>query len=272
VFNADEEFLAALPSGDRVGFSSHYAGRVVGPDTDPLLTAALGEAAQLDPRISLVTGVMDVLRSTEPAERSETHRIWSARSLAAPAGASADSWWIRADLVRSAQGADILWTLEGAEGPDGPWTTVGVGRHDPTGVGEFTWNLAATDALVGRDFGDVLEVDYEDPSADLGVRSATMRLPAAFGGGQEFLLVGDEHFAWTGDFVVVPDGSEEPGGARIALSMDGSGRGEGEVVRDGAPQAFASCWGPAGERVWSDGGDGLPAVGDVGACSLPADF
>lgn len=272
VFYEDEAFLSALPSADRVGFSSHFAGLAPGPDADPLLLHALAEAEALDPLLSLTTGVADVLRSTTPAERSSTHRSWSARALAAPPDAAVDTWWIRADIVRADEVSDAIWTVEGAPGADGPWGELGRGRQEPGGAASYVWDLALTGDLLGQDLGVEMDVELAQDDGDPARREVSVRFPASLAIPREYALQGREGFGWTG-WLDLGGSGPEPGVGQVILLADHSGRGQAIVLRDEGEVGWGSCWLADGRTSWAQGdAEDLPAGGDPSTCTVPDVF
>ncbi|MEZ4319527.1 MAG: hypothetical protein R3F61_18570 [Myxococcota bacterium] len=267
LFNADEEFLSVLPSQQRIGFVGPFANITLQPEDDPVLVEAFDIAEDLDALLTLVTTVADVLRSTEPSERSDTHRTWSPRSMATPEGAPADLWWIRATIARSARGADFTWSIDGATSADGPWTVLGSGRHDPDGLGTLHWDYAAAGELLAVDLPAEMDVDYDETAADrdvqISIQPADIALP------MQFAFAGRSVFGWTGDFALTEDGATWPGAARVLLLDDHSGRGEGVLQRPDGEVAFATCWNATGLQVWSEGGADIPVVGVPADCPVP---
>lgn len=271
MLNADEQFLAALPSNDRVGFTEPFAGLSIDDDDDLVLQHGLQIASELDALISLMTGVSDILRTSTPTTRTETNRDWEARSVVAPDDAEADLWWVRASIVRASREADLLWTVEAATGPDGPWVEVGFGRHDPDGVGTLTWDFDATGSVIGSELPGILDIDYdettEEREVELIVTPTDGGLPFAFG------LTGRNAFAWTGDFTLTDDGQTWPGGAVIVLLDTGAGRSSGLLELPDGSVDFESCWSSGGQTTWATattvGDVTIPAEGTESACLVP---
>ncbi|MCB9679546.1 MAG: hypothetical protein H6737_30855 [Alphaproteobacteria bacterium] len=271
LFYADEEFLAVLPSQSRLGFSSLYANTAVQPGDDPLLVAGFDAAAELDEALTIVTTVGDVLRSTPPLERSDTHRTWGERSIAAPDDVPTDLWWIRATIVRAAPGADFTWTIEGAPSADGPWEIVGSGRHDPDGIGTVHWDFAAMGAALGVEVAGELEADYDETGADREV-AFTLPPPAGIGLPAQYHLAGRTVFGWTGELALTTDAEAWPGAAQIFLDESHAGRGHGIVQRPDGEVAFQTCWNAEGAQVFSLGDVDFPAVGAPADCPVPDVF
>ncbi len=271
VLNADEQFLAALPSNDRVGFTAPFAGLQVDDDDDVVLLHGLEIAEELDVLLGLMNGVADILRTSTPTTRTEENRDWDPRSVVAPDDAEADLWWVRASVVRAEAGADLLWNIEGATGPDGPWVEVGHGRHDPDGIGLLTWDFAATGEIVGADLPGILEGDYDETTGerevDLTVFSTAGELPF------QFSLTGRNGFAWTGDFSITDDGMTWPGGAGMVLLDNGAGRSYGILELPDGSLEFESCWSSAGQTTFitgtSVGEVTVPEDGSESACVVP---
>jgi hypothetical protein len=271
VLNADEQFLAALPSTDRVGFTGPFRGLGADEDDDPVLRHGLEIADDLDALLSLMTGVSDILRTSTPSTRTDTNRDWEARSIVAPDDATADLWWVRASIVRASAEADLLWSIEGSASADGPWVEVGSGRHDPDGIGDLFWDFEATGEVFGTDLPGVLEVDYDestpDREVDLTVFFTDGSLPAQFG------LFGRNAFTWTGDFTLTDDGLTWPGGAAIVVLDTGAGRSIGGIELLDGPLEFESCWASTGQTTWLEattvGDVTIPAVGEEADCVVP---
>ena len=266
LFYADEEFLSAFPSQERVGFSSVYANSNLQSPSDPLLQHVADAASDLDPLLTLITTVSDVLRSTAPSERSDTHRSWSERSMVTPEGSSRELWWIRSTIVRTDVGADFTWTIEGAPQVDGPWVEVAIGRHDPDGLGSFSWDFVSTSQIVGLDYDIGFEADYTVVNDE---RETQIDVDAGLAFPLRFNFVGPNIFAWTGFFELTNDAVSWPGAAQIFLAADGSGRGEGTLQRIQDEVNFESCWDASGSPVFSAGSADMESVGQPADCTVP---
>jgi len=265
LFYADEEFLSAFPSQDRIGFSSVYANAGLESSDDPLLTHASIAASDLDPLLTVITTVSDVLRSTTPSERSDTHRSWTERSMIAPEGSSRELWWIRSTIVRTDVDSDFSWTIEGAPQIDGPWDEVAIGRHDPDGLGTFSWDFVATSQIVGLDYDIGFEADYATVNDE---RETQIDVDAGLAFPLRFNLVGSNIFAWTGFFEITTDGVSWPGTAQIFLGEDGAGRGEGTLQRIDDEVRFESCWNSGGSQVFTTGSADMESVGQPADCTV----
>lgn len=258
---ADEDFLEALPGSNRLAFPQHFRERPTGGDEEFLEVA--GRAADdLDALLAPFVFVGDVLRSTEPSERSASHRLFDARTISSPDGALQPSWWVRANLTRAGEFADILWTIEGALAPEGPWTTLAQGRHATDGVGSMTWYAPEMATLLGIDVPvDRLEVDYTD-ARDGSPREVVLRLPEAYGFPVEYAFYDEVGFQFPLEDAL---GTEAPAILVMVNLPDRRGRVDGVLFLD-EERPFTTCWDASGDRVYASGTAGLPEIGTEGAC------
>lgn len=266
VFEADSDFAAALPGAVRLGLPARLRDLPEGGD-ELLLPEARAAAGEIEPLITSVVALGEVLRTTDPTERSPTHRLFAPRTLTAPAGSSVPTYWIRADLTRAAEDADIDWTVEAAVSADGPWTRLAWGQHAPDGLGELTWDAPVLSALVG-DGGtyEALTVTY-DEGASRDERTVELEFPPTLGPATFYAFVGDSGFGFSRPMDLTGEGPT-PAGVTLVVLPDGAGRAEGARLQGLEEVPFTTCWDSAGVRVYGSGGAGFPASGDAGACAL----
>lgn len=259
VFYADDQFLQVFPDTRKVGFSNAFAGYPRNTD-DPILLAAVEQAEVIEPGLTLMIGVSDLLRNTEPSERSETHRRWDPRSVAAPTGSGIDLWYLRADIARSGRDSDFNWQIEGSRSEDGPYVLLGWGRHHPDGEGELSWDFPATGELfdLGSD-GALLDGTYTGASnRHTELTIATTSITDA-----QYTLAGDNFFGWVGS--VDLDGTPQIGAGQVYIRNDGAGRGIAVVYPDGVEAIHETCWGILGQSTYATGSL-LPALGTEADC------
>lgn len=247
VFYADETFLAVFPDTERIGFSDAFASYPRNTD-DPILLAAVAEAEEIEPTLKLMIGISDLLRNTEPTDRSNTHRRWAPRSVAAPPEASIDLWYLRADIARSGADSDYSWQIEGSREEAGEYALIGWGTHTPDGEGELSWDLPATAALFGLQVGPaLLEASYSgatDRHTEIAVQTTTITQAQYSFDGQSF-------FGWVGSVDV--DGTPQVGAGQVYIRPDGAGRGIVVVYPEGVEEVQESCWGLAGQSEYTTG-------------------
>ena len=265
VFYADDAFLDALPDADRIGFSSALT-RYPRGGVDPVLGAMAIEAEHLNPSITLVIGVTNVLSNSSPDERGDTFRHWAARAVSTPSGAERELYFMRADIAQSTPDSDFTWQIEGAVEEDGPWQVLGSGRHDPDGSGVFTWDLSMTSELVGADPIGTLDATY-DGRDDSRVTEFDIR--ANLVTTRTYSFVGGNQFTWVGEVQL----GDEPveGAGRVFVQADGAGRGLLTVYPDGTEQLQEGCWGINGETQFANG-TLIGASGDPASCSVGNPF
>lgn len=261
IFYADDAFLDALPDTDRIGFSQPLT-RYPRQGTDPVLRAMATEAEHLDPSITLLIGVTNILVNSRPSDRGDNYRHWDARAVSTPAGSTRELWFLRADIARSSAESDFTWQIEGAPEEGGPWQVVGSGRHDPDGAGSFSWDLAGTAALVGSPVIGTLDAVYTGTHAD---RETEFDIQASALSTRSYAFVGANVFAWVGE-VQLPEQRVE-GAGMVFAQPDGSGRGQLTVYLDGAEQVQEGCWGINGETRYA-AGSLTEAVGQPSNCTV----
>ena len=161
----------------------------------------------------------------------------------------------------------------GATSADGPFTPIAEGRHDRSDFGVFDWSLSAVGDLLGDPgFTGDLAVTYSRDDRDERAVELVYT-PERFGTPLTFNFIGQEIFAWTGDFDVTTDGATYQGGAAVAITAQGTGRSLAEVVTSSGPQQLQTCWNSDGVTVWSEGQSALfEASGSPDACALPDVF
>jgi len=272
LFYDDALMVAALPSEERVGPPSEV--RLARVGDSELLALAVAEAAVLDDLTEVVARSGDLLRSAQPSERTDVGRTWEAAQVAGDLAGERVSWWIRGEVLRPDEQADITWSMEIAPAADGPWVEVGVGAHEPDGDGGFTWEIGPSLEAMGRDPAEApgqvtatytLEDDGETRNLELAYDDGEV----AFG---PWVMVGDIALGWQGQLALTDaDGQlvEAFGAASVITTPDG-GWGMGELYPAGETWSFTTCWDSNGDRQYEEGD--LDPVADPGACTVDDPF
>ncbi len=261
VLLADEAFATALPGAERLGLPANLRALPLSGD-EPLLDEAAAAAAGFEPLLTPLVTAGEVLRSTTPSERGPTHRLYEPLALSSPEGAARPTYWVRATLTRAGDAGAILWTLEGAPTADGPWSTLGSGRHEPDGTGSLTWDLATLDAIVGGIPGDELRITYDDHGIEEG-RTVEFTFPPRLDFPLYYAFYADAGFSFTRRMPLA-DTHPYPTLVTLVVLPDGRGLAEGLWVRDDVEYPFFLCWDTTGDRVHADGA--LPPMGSSADC------
>ena len=276
LFYDDALMVAALPSEARVGPPSQLRLARVG-DAD-LLAAAVAEAAVVDDVTEVIARSGDLLRATEPDERTDVARVWRAQRAAGDIGSQRVSWWVRGEVLRPSDDADLTWEIEMAPDQSGPWLPVGLGAHDgdgdAVGEGALQWDLGLSLEAMGLDPSDapgLIDIRYEIDAE--GERTTEMSYDdGGVNVAGPWTMVGDIALGWEG-VVTLPDGSggtvEAYGAVAVLTTVDG-GWGEGELYPGAEPLVFETCWDGNGDRVYEDGD--LDPTGRVSDCALEDPF
>ena len=261
LFEADEAFLAALPRASRTGLPGRLRALPEGGD-EPVLEAARAATARLEPLVTTMTHLGEVLRNTPPDGRSPTHRTFDARPVSLPDGP--DPFQLRADLVRVDEDSELTWTLEAAPSAEGPWSVLARGLHTPDGNGAFTWDAPVLADLRGHEaVYDVATVSYEDPGrADQ--RVVRIDFPVGLDLPESYALHGEQGLSFVASLDL--DGlAPLPSLVTVGLLDEGRGRAEGVQLEGETERAFTTCWNAAGDRVYASG-EGLASEGQADAC------
>ncbi len=281
-FYEDAAYVAALPSETRFGVPTQV--RLARVGTSKLLADAVAASADMQDHVETVLRSGEVLRSAEPDERTDVARSWDGVQVAGDLDGERFTWWARGEVVRIQEGGDVTWAIDVAPDPDGPWSPVGSGRHDPSGYGTADWDLQtvvellAAQASTGAEVESVgqLALDYEDDFEGSGVRAVTIEHSDGPDLLDQWTAIGPVALAWFG-----PNTLSEPerAGAFQIYTDDGGGWGLGELYDDDATLDLITCWSPVGDTVYASGslldeGNGavLSATGSESDCPLPYPF
>jgi hypothetical protein len=262
----DFEFLDALPSRSR------HAGPTAvmnAPLKDALL---LQEAQQAGDNLNQLTEaiftVSDVLLATVPDERNTTLRSWEPVSVVDERDDEVFLFWVQAELLRTDDSQDIVWTIQAAADTDGPFVDVGTGRHDPSGAGSFRWDISAHAVLIGEQAEGTLEVKYEVDED--GARISEYRVEEQFfGTDQLWVTHGQAALAFTSVLELTEDGLEWPGWVQTVHVPEKGGRALGALYKsENDVFNFASCWSADGVSQWVHGDVDIATHGTETNCTL----
>jgi len=134
VLYEDELFASALPGSDRFSPPADLAGAPVGPA--PVLVEAHEAMDALSDVVSPMVAAGLALRDVGPQSRSDTLREWAPAGTAAMVDGLTYPFWVRGQVFRAHESADLEWTIELSDSAEGTWEIMGTGRHDPAGYGE----------------------------------------------------------------------------------------------------------------------------------------
>jgi hypothetical protein len=264
--------VAALPSEERVGPPSQV--RLARVGNAAVLQLAVEQAATVGDLTEVMARSGDALRAAVPDTRTEVARGWSSVQAAGDLDGRR-SWWVRGEVLQPSAGEDLTWTIELASDPDGPFTPVGLGGHEPDGDGAIVWELGPTLEVLGLDPSlapGTLEVAY---GTDGELRATELTYVDGADTLGPWTLVGDQFLGWEGPMALLPDddGDGEPEvayGAAVVYVGDEGGWGVGELYPAGTSLAFDTCWSAQGDRLY-EGGE-IDPLGDADTCPLPNPF
>lgn len=262
---ADELFLTALPTTDRLGPPSEVRTARVG--TSALLASAVGEAASVNGLSLLIGASGEALRGATPDERSEALRRWNKVSTAVRIDPETTAtWWVRGEVVQPVGSEGLDWTVEAsADGLD--WQVVGTGLHAPEGLGTLTWEVGAHVALLGLDdeVPETMTLDYRDATnkdlRELAIDDGSLEL------GGTWQVLGENLLIWFGNVTLIDGDDPRPGAAQVLHLPGVGGRGSGSLVTVEGEVPFDVCWDANGNDVYVEE-DGTPALGFVGNCTV----
>lgn len=259
-FLADQEFVAALPGSSRMELGLPFSQLQVGNDL--FLENAAEATSRFDQLTKVPSRIVDALGT--PNERSIIHRTWDARTMVAPDGSSTETWRIRANITRTDEEGDFVWSIEAANEEEDDWFEIGFGRHDPDGSGTFLWDFAVQDRLLDTTYGVRLDTSYTQVDDQ---REVEVIVPVPRGLPQVYVLVGESIFGWSGDLSMT--GELLPGAAQMYVQSDGSGRAIGVLQREEEELNFSACWSATGDTLFASGSvPSLPQTGTEEDCPV----
>ena len=233
-----------------------------------LLERAVNAAADLDRLVDPLIASGAALRAEKADQSSQTLRSWVAR----PATFSnLDNWWVRAEIVKPKNGADLTWSLEAAPTRDGAWRTVATGEHDPDGTGTLALDMAYMAEVIGEDSAvGTLSVSYDDHTGPQGLPVAEYEVGDTLTNSSYWLVESTFGLVWSGSFSLSEDGESWPGTAKVWHFEEKGGRALGYLFKEpDVPLLFESCWSDQGDSVWTAGDADIIASGDPDGCTAP---
>lgn len=267
-FYDDARMVAALPGSERLGAPMAVLEAPVGDSV--VLAQAVQQAATLRDLVEVMVRSGDALRAADPSTRTDVARGWDAVQAAGDLEGRR-AWWVRAEVLQPDDTAVVSWTLDLAPGPEGPWSAVAEGAHEPDGDGALIWQLGPTLEVLGLDPADApgeLQLTY-------GTEGDARTVELLYVDGEATLgpwgWLGDQVMAWQGPLALddAPDAPTRYGAAQVFVGADG-GWGHGTVYPDAQGQPFSTCWSALGDALYADGA--LPPAGTAAACPFPDPF